>query len=521
MVIRLLKDEAREPCTPTPETRIAFMAGSVGKRRSKPILISRGVESEATLRKRGRMTEVEMTGKQSRSKILFVDDEREMLSTVKGYLSRAGYGLTVTEHGRKALELAGKNDFDIVITDLNMPELSGLQLLKAIKKIRSETEVIILTGYGTIETAIEALKFGCYDYLQKPVNLERLELLIDRILEKKRLKEENLQLKHKLKERYRYDDIIGLNPRMQDIYEIIDRISMDCPTVLIQGESGTGKEVVARVIHKNSNRKEGPFVSINCGALVEGLLETELFGHIKGAFTGAIRDKEGLIKVAEGGTIFLDEIAEMPPSLQVKLLRALQEKRIRPVGDTRETYVDTRVIAATNKKIEQALENGKLRRDLYYRLNVVSIQIPPLRERKEDIPPLVSHFISKIGETNKRKIVKRISPEALGVFLEYDWPGNVRELENAIERAFVLGVDETIGVNDLPPELRGLDRNLAVKKRNYSLRENEVALIKRALSETNGKKTDASRLLGINLSTLYRKIAKYGISENALQNANL
>jgi DNA-binding NtrC family response regulator len=454
------------------------------------------------------------------SKILFVDDEREMLSTVKTYLSRGGYTVIVTESGRKALELAKKEDFDIVITDLNMPELSGLELLKAIKKIHTETEVIVVTGYGSIESAIKALKWGGYDYLQKPINLQRLKLLIDRILEKKRLKEENLHLKYKLKERYRYDDIIGLSSKMQDIYELIDRISMDDPTVLIQGESGTGKEVIAKVIHKNSNRKFGPFVSINCGALIEGLLETELFGHIKGAFTGAIRDKEGLMKVAEGGAIFLDEIAEMPSPLQVKLLRALQERKIRPVGDTREIYVDTRVIAATNKDINQALASGKLRSDLYYRLNVVSIQIPPLRERKEDIPPLVNHFISRFAETSKRKIVKKISPEALSLLLEYDWPGNVRELENALERAFVLGVDETIGVGDLPPVLRGSGRDVNARTRNYSLKDNEVVLIKRALAETHGNKTDASRLLGINLSTLYRKIAKYGIPQSALQNAN-
>jgi DNA-binding NtrC family response regulator len=468
------------------------------------------------------MAEIDMTEQlHANSKILFVDDERDMLSTVKTYLTRSGYGVFVTENGEKALELAREDDFDIVITDLNMPGLSGLELLKAIKKIQSETEVIIVTGYGSIESAIKALKWGGYDYLQKPINLDRLRLLIDRILEKKRLKEENLHLKYKLKERYRYDDIIGLSPGMQGIYEIIDKISMDDPTVLIQGESGTGKEVIAKVIHKNSNRKAGPFVSINCGALVEGLLETELFGHVKGAFTGAIRDKEGLMKAAEGGAIFLDEIAEMPSPLQVKLLRALQEKKIRPVGDTRETYVDTRVIAATNKDINQALETGKLRRDLYYRLNVVSIHIPPLRERKEDIPPLVNHFISRFGETNKRKIVKRISPEALGLFLEYDWPGNVRELENAVERAFALGVDETIGVDDLPPVLRGSGRDVNSRAGNYNLKENEVALIRRALAETNGNKTDASRLLGINLSTLYRKISKYRIPQNALQNANL
>jgi DNA-binding NtrC family response regulator len=446
-----------------------------------------------------------------RSQILFVDDEREILSTVEGYLSDSGYAVTTTDSGRGAIELARGNDFDIVITDLNMPELSGLELLKAIKEIRPDTEVIIVTGYGSIESAIKALKWGGYDYLQKPINMERLKILIDRILEKKRLKEENLQLKYKLKGRYRYDEIIGLSSQMQEIYEVIDRISMDDPTVLIQGESGTGKEVIAKVIHKNSNRRSGPFVSINCGALVEGLLESELFGHVKGAFTGAIRDKDGLMKAAAGGAIFLDEIAEMPSPLQVKLLRALQEKKIRPVGATREIYVDTRVIAATNRDIDEALAVGDLRSDLYYRLNVIFIQIPPLRERKEDIPPLVNHFIQQFGEKSKRNVVKKISPEALGLLLEYDWPGNVRELENVLERAFVLGADETIGVDDLPPILRGSGSETSAKTKNYSLKDNELALIKKAMAETRGNKADASRLLGINLSTLYRKIAKYGI----------
>ena len=462
-----------------------------------------------------------MTGRPGiSSQILFVDDEREMLSTVEGYLSGSGYAVTTTDNGRTAIELAEGNDFDVVITDLNMPELSGLELLKAIKEIRSDTEVIIVTGYGSIESAIKALKWGGYDYLQKPINMERLKILIDRILEKKRLKEENLQLKYKLKGRYRYDEIIGLSSKMQEIYEVIDRISMDDPTVLIQGESGTGKEVIAKVIHKNSSRKSGPFVSINCGALIEGLLESELFGHVKGAFTGAIRDKEGLMKAAAGGAIFLDEIAEMPPPLQVKLLRALQEKKIRPVGATREIYVDTRVIAATNKDIDGALASGELRSDLYYRLNVIFIQIPPLRERKEDIPPLVNHFIQQFAEKSKRNVVKKISPEALGLLLEYDWPGNVRELENALERAFVLGADETIGVDDLPPILRGSVSGTSLRSKTYSLKDNEVALIRKALTETRGNKADASRLLGINLSTLYRKIARYGISAGLSQNAN-
>ena len=448
-----------------------------------------------------------------------VDDEKETLSIVKEYLSKDGYRVTVSESGQKALELTKRDAFDVIITDLNMPEMSGLELLKAVKKYRAETEVIIVTGYGTIETAIEALKFGGYDYLQKPVKLARLKVLIDRILEKKRLKEENSLLRLKVKERYRYDDIIGLSTKMQHIYGIIDRIHMDSPTVLIQGESGTGKEVVAKVIHKNSDRKDNPFISINCGAIVEGLLETELFGHVKGAFTGAIKDKIGLLRVAEGGSIFLDEIAEMPPSLQVKLLRALQEKKIRPVGDTNETEVDVRIIAATNRDVDHALKSGALRKDLFYRLNVVSIKIPPLRERKEDIPPLINHFISKYGEISKRRRVKSISPEAMGLLLEFDWPGNVRELENVVERAFALGVDEVIGVDDLPSEIRGLDKG--IKARSYSLRENEVALIKKALAETDGKKAEASSLLGINLSTLYRKMKKYTIHKNVSQNANL
>ncbi|MFO7985563.1 MAG: sigma-54 dependent transcriptional regulator [Desulfatiglandaceae bacterium] len=456
-----------------------------------------------------------------KSNILFVDDEKEMLSTVKMYLSQSGYEVRVTDYGPEALELANSDDFDVVVTDLNMPDMNGLDLLQAIKKRHPDTEVIIVTGYGTIETAVQALKFGGYDYLQKPVNLERLKLLIARILEKKQLEEENVQLKHKLKERCRYDDIIGLSPQMQHLYEIIDRISRDVSTVLIQGESGTGKEVVARVIHKNSNRKKGNFVSINCGALVEGLLETELFGHIKGAFTGAVKDKDGLMKVAEGGTIFLDEIAEMPPSLQIKLLRALQEKKIRPVGATGELEVDTRVIAATNKDIDQALKSGKLRKDLYYRLNVVSIQIPPLRERKGDILPLINHFIAKMGAVHQGKGVKSVSSEALGLLMEFDWPGNVRELENIVERAMVLGLNDTIEVDDLPPEIKKAGRNSIVSGKNYDLRQNEILLIKEALARTNGKKTEASRLLGINLSTLYRKIAKYGISKKFLQNANV
>ncbi len=443
--------------------------------------------------------------------ILFVDDEKEILDIVKEYLSLNGYEVAVVDNGLEALELVKEAGHDIVFTDLNMPGFSGLELLSAIKEHRPETEVVIVTGYGTIESAIEALKLGSYDYLQKPIKLERLKILIDRIIEKKKLQKENIMIKRRLKERYRYNELVGVSPKMQEIYEIIDRISINAPTVLIQGESGTGKEVVARVIHQNSDCKDKPFIPVNCGAMVEGLLETELFGHVKGSFTGAIRDKEGLFKAAEGGTIFLDEIAELTPHLQVKLLRVLQDKKVRPVGDTVETNVEVRVIAATNRNLEEAIKSGAMRKDLFYRLNVVSIKMPPLRERKEDVPLFINYFLNKFNEFNTRK-VENISPEAMDAMLNYHWPGNVRQLENAIERAFVLGLGDIIEITDLPSELRELGEITVKKGTTFNLRGNEIVLIKEAMNKTAGKKAEAADLLGINITTLYRKIKKYDIT---------
>ena len=455
------------------------------------------------------------------SEILFVDDEKDLLVTVEEYLSQKGYNITVVDSGLKALELTKKSRFDILITDLNMPEVNGIDLLKAVKEYQPEIEVIILTGYGSIETAVEALKLGSCDYLQKPIKLDRLKVLIDRTLEKRSLKEENLFLRSRLRERYRYDELIGVSPKMQRIYEIIDRISLKSPSVLISGESGTGKGVVAKVIQQNSDRKDKPFISINCGAMVEGLLESELFGHVRGAFTGAVRDKTGLFRVAEGGTIFLDEIAEMAPHLQVKLLRVLQEKEMRPIGHTREFKVNTRIIAATNRNPEELVGSGVLRKDLYYRLNVVSIDIPPLRERKEDIPFLINHFMKKFREGEKRS-GKKISPEAMEILLENDWPGNIRELENVIQRAFALGVGETIEVVDLPSAIiKAANEDSMTTRSPYSLKENEIILIKKALRKADCKKSKAAKLLGIDVSTLYRKIEKYEISDKALQIANV
>ncbi len=445
--------------------------------------------------------------------ILFVDDQREILSSVDEYLSHYGYRVTVVDSGLKAFELVKERDFDIVFTDLRMPGFGGLELLTAIKKYRSEIEIIIITGYGSIESAVEALKLGCYDYIQKPIKFERLKILIDRIIEKKKLQKENILLKRRLKKKTQYDEIIGASPKMQELYDLIDKVSFgSSATVMIQGENGTGKGLVARIIHKKSDRASKPFVSINCGAIVEGLLESELFGHVNGAFTGAGRDKIGLFEAAEGGTIFLDEITETAPASQVKVLRVLQEKKVRPVGDVKDLNIDVRVIAASNMDLDEAIKSGVLRKDLFYRLNVVSINIPSLRERKEDIPLLANHFIDKFNNISENRIVS-ISPEAMDIMLNYHWPGNVRQLENAVESAFALKVDEVIEVADLPSEIKSFGETLKTKKPAYALRENEIILIKKALDKTDGNKAGAADLLGINITTLYRKIKKYKIKQ--------
>lgn len=449
--------------------------------------------------------------------ILFVDDDQQILDVVSTYLTRNGYTVDAVSNGLLALEKIKQKEYAAIFTDLIMPEISGLDLLKSVKEASPTTEVIIVTGYGTIESAIEALKRGSYDYLQKPINFERLKILIDRIIEKRNLQLENFLFKRRLKDRYNFDQLVGKSVKMQQIYEVIDRISSGSPTILIRGESGTGKELVANVIHQNSVRKNRPFIPVNCGAITEGLLESELFGHVKGAFTGAVKDTMGLFKAANGGTIFLDEIAEVQPSLQVKLLRALQERKIRPVGDPRETEVDVRVIAATNKNLEEAIRNKTFREDLYYRLNVISMHMPSLREIKEDIPHLVSHFIKKFSNDSHR-VVTHITPDAMDLLIKYDWPGNVRQLENVIERAFALGIDDAIHAEDLPPELRSRHQQNPIGEDNFNLTDNERVLIARALKQTNGNKAEAAKLLGINLTTVYRKMEKYRISENVEQN---
>ncbi len=443
--------------------------------------------------------------------ILFVDDDHQILEVVTAFLSRFGYLVESVDNGMVAIEKVKQKDYAVVFTDLIMPEISGLDLLKAVKESSPTSEVIIVTGYGTIESAIEALKLGGYDYLQKPINFERLKILIERIIEKRKLQFENLLIKQRLKDRFSFDQLVGKSPKMQQIYEMIERISTSSPTVLIQGESGTGKELVANVIHQNSVRRDRPFIPINCGAIAEGLLESELFGHLKGSFTGAIKDSIGLFKAADGGTIFLDEIAEVPPALQVKLLRALQERKIRPVGDTREMGIDVRVIAATNKNLDEAIENKTFREDLYYRLDVISIRMPPLREIIDDIPNLVNHFMKKFSKETQRQVT-RITPEAMDLLMRYHWPGNVRQLENIIERAFALGDDDMICDKDLPSELRDIDNGTSISNTNLNLSDNEKVLMARALKQADGNKAEAAKLLGVNITTVYRKLEKYGIS---------
>jgi DNA-binding NtrC family response regulator len=445
-------------------------------------------------------------------KILFVDDDRQILSIVEQFLGRCGFNVTTESDGRKAIEMVQQNHFSVVFTDLIMPEISGMELLKQIKKASPETEVIVVSGYGTIEAAIEAMKLGSYDFLQKPINFDRFRILIERILEKQKLKEENQLIRTRLKERYKYDELVGMSSKMQDIYQTIDKISFSSPTVLIEGESGTGKELTANVIHNNSDRRRGPFIPLNCGAISESLLERELFGHLKGAFTGASKDSIGLFKAADGGTIFLDEIGEVSPSVQVSLLRVLQEKKIRPVGDTRETEVDVRVIAATNKNLEEAIRLKTFREDLYYRLNVISITMPPLRDIREDIPLLVSHLIKKHNRPGSTT-VPEVNPEAMAILMGYRWPGNVRQLENVIERAFALGITDVIDVDDLPADItRQSDKRVSLNV-DYNLKTLEIKTIRQALEKTGGNKAEAAKLLGINTTTVYRKMAKYHIQD--------
>ena len=445
--------------------------------------------------------------------ILVVDDELSMLEFLEYMLQKEGYQVSKTNEGQKALELIQKDmSFDLIISDLRMPDLTGWELLKMVRKIDPETPVIYVTAYASSETAIEALKFGAFDYISKPFQVEEFKNLVKNALLARNLKRKVQVLES---ERIRSNQLIGTSPPMLKIYKLVGTISKTNSIILLSGESGTGKELVAQAIHNASIRKAEPFVSINCGAFPETLLESELFGYMKGAFTGAVNNKKGLFETAMGGTLFLDEVGEMSPAMQVKLLRALQEKKIRRIGGTEETKIDARVIAATNRNLEKEIENGNFREDLYYRLAVIPIEIPPLRERKSDTVTLVRHFIQKYNERIQRQI-RGISEEALAVLEAYHWPGNVRELENVIERAITLEATDFIQKERLPETvLRGGNlRETSVPYFSLSegldlegyLKRMERQIIEQALELAGGNQTRASEVLKLSYRSLRHRM---------------
>lgn len=449
------------------------------------------------------------------AKILVVDDEASMCQFMQIMLAKEGYEVSASQSGKEALARLQQKPYDLVIADLMMPEMSGLELLSQVKKIDPALNFIVITAFASVDSAIEALKSGASDYVIKPFKVDEIKIAVEKSLEQKRLSRENQTLKRQLKKQYSFDNFLGSSAEIVAMKKMAERIAQTDSTVLIRGESGTGKELVALAIHNLSPRAGKSFVTINCGALPETLLESELFGHMRGAFTGAVKDKDGLFKTADGGTFFLDEVGETSPAIQVKLLRALEQKEITPIGATRPIPVDVRLIAATNADLEQYVKAGKFRADLYYRLNVIPITIPPLRERKEDIPVLAGHFVKKACDKQKN-LFKRLTPETVKVLEEYPWPGNVRELENTLERAVLLARGELITPEDLPEKIRSGESSLLIKPTvppTPTLEEIEKAYIFWILKQTGGQKSKAAQILGIDSSTLYRKIERYHLNE--------
>ena len=447
--------------------------------------------------------------------ILVVDDERSMRDLLAIMLKREGYEVTTADGGEAALAALKGTGFDLVITDLRMRGMDGLGVLRAAKELDPQAVVLVVTAFASTETAVEAMKLGAYDYITKPFKLEEIRLIIAKALERKRLHEENAALKRQLRRERGFENFVGKSRVMLEIFETIRKTADSTSTVMITGESGTGKELVAQAIHHESPHRNGPFISVNCGAIPEGLMESELFGHVKGAFTGAVASTIGLFSAAQGGTLFLDEITEVTPTVQVKLLRAIQEREVRRVGDTRDVRVDVRLIAASNRDLPKAVAEGALREDLFYRLNVIPIHVPPLRDRREDIPILVTHFLKKIcGEMSKP--VPIVTPEALALLERYHWPGNIRELENVIERAIVLGGGATLGVEALPPDLavprESSDVPLQLPESGLDLEATleriEQRYIEQALARTGGVQTRAAELLGISFRQFRYKLQK-------------
>ena len=445
--------------------------------------------------------------------VLVIDDKpniREVLSTI---LRDDGYTVRTCESSEKALEMVAEILPDVVVTDLRIPGMDGIELMKEIRNLNAHMPVILVTAYGTISSAVEAIKAGAYDYLTKPIDYERLKILIRRALKQNKLNDENSYLKKELKQRYSLNNILGKSNSIQKLFNLIMTIAGSNANVLIQGECGTGKELIAKAIHFNSLRKDEQLVVVDCSALPEGLLESELFGHEKGAFTGAFSRKKGRIELSAGGTLFLDEIGEMSLPLQAKLLRVLQEKQFTRVGGLETIDVDFRLIASTNRNLKEEVGRKRFRSDLYYRLKVITVKVPPLRERREDIPLLADHFLAGFCQRDGKRI-KRISPEVMNYLIKYDWPGNVRELENCIERIVVVCASDTISVEHLPEELidnKDRKRIFAQPGDTFNLGTMERDLIERALANTSWNKSMAARLLNIDRKALYNRIQKYNI----------
>ena len=443
--------------------------------------------------------------------LLIVDDERSVREACREVAQSLGFNTFVAESAEHAYKIMDTSPVDVVLLDMKLPGAGGLEALHYIREHRPDSVVVVVTGFGTVQSAVQAMKYGAYDYVTKPFSLDELKLLLDRVTDHLKLRSENRILRERVKSKQGFGSIIGRSPEMEKLYRIVAKAAYSTHPVLILGESGTGKELVARSIHFSGPHRDKPFIPVDCGSLVPTLIESELFGYVKGAFTGAARSKEGLLTIADGGTVFLDEVGELPVDLQAKLLRAIQEKEIRAVGSTKSTPIDVRILAATNRDLETAVAEGNFRRDLYFRLNVLTLRIPPLRERRQDIPLLVHHFLERMSRSTQTE--RTLSDDALKLMLAYDWPGNVRELENCLERACALSSGPVIHVADLPSPLQQALSQAApeeaVGDKIVPMELVEKQAILAAIEQLDGDKLLAARLLNIGKKTLYRKLKEY------------
>jgi len=450
--------------------------------------------------------------KVSEQRILVVDDERDICRALEFLLSREGYKVATAYSGQDALKKIEAEEFDLVITDLKMEGISGMEVLERAINLRPALIVVIMTAFGTVESAVEAMKKGARDYIVKPFINEDVKMTVKRLLEHKKVLMENLVLRQQLSQQFGCHEFVGVSPQILSVFELLEKVIPTRSNILILGESGTGKGLIAEVVHCNSQRKDKPFISINCSAIPENLLESELFGYRKGAFTGAASDKKGLITMADQGTLFLDEIGDMPLGLQAKILKVLETGEVFPLGETKPKYADIRLVVATNKNLEEQIEKGLFREDLYYRLNVIEVTIPALRERREDIDVLARHFVDKYSMENNKKVAS-ITGEAMEILLNYPWPGNIRELRNVIERAVVLAGSDEIGIAELPDRLKTARSEKEVQTLKAKLEYYEEKVIKDALQAHGWNKEEVAGELDVDLATLYRKIKKLGIEK--------